>query len=101
MAEVRWAEPALADLALRRDYLGQHSPIAARRFVGQCFESAGMLAQFPRRGRTVPEVGREDIRELIVQGHRLVYWTDGDRVTMLAVVHGRRDFDQISPKPWE
>jgi plasmid stabilization system protein ParE len=101
MAEVRWAEPALADLALQRDYLGQHSPIAARRFVEQCFESAGTLAQFPRRGRTVPEAGRDDIRELIVQGHRLIYWTDGDRVTMLAVVHGRRDFDRISPKPWE
>jgi hypothetical protein len=38
---------------------------------------------------------------LIVQGHRLIYWTDGDRVTMLAVVDGRRDFDRISPKPWE
>lgn len=40
MAKVRWAETALADL-----------------------ESAGTLAQFPRRGRTVPEAGRDDIRE--------------------------------------
>lgn len=101
MAEVRWAETALADLTLQRDYLDQQSPSAARRFIEQCFESAEMLAQFPRRGRTVPEAGRDDVRELIVQGHRLIYWTDGERVTMLAVIHGRRDFDRISPKPWE
>ena len=61
MAGERWAEPALADLALQRDYSWQHSPIAARRFVEQCFESVGMLAQFPRRGRSVPERTTADI----------------------------------------
>lgn len=48
-----------------------------------------------------PEAQREDIRELIVQGHRLLYWADGVRITVLAVVHGRRDFQQLKPKPWE
>ena len=49
----------------------------------------------------MPEAGREDIRELIVESHRLVYWTDGEHVTMLAVVHGQRDFGSVSPKSWE
>lgn len=38
-AEVRWAEPALADL-----------------------ESAGMLAQWPRWARTTPEAGHDDVQ---------------------------------------
>lgn len=101
MVRVRWAETALADLAAIRDYLNQHSPVAGRRFVEECFERAESLAQFPRRGRMTPEASREDIRELIVEGHRLVYWTDGERVTMLAVIHGRRDFNNVNPKPWE
>lgn len=101
MAEVRWAETALADLAAIRDYLSQHSPAAGRRFVAACFQRAESLGQFPRQGRMTPEARREDIRELVVEGHRLIYWTDGERVTMLALVHGRRDFESISPKPWE
>ncbi|MFZ1326351.1 MAG: type II toxin-antitoxin system RelE/ParE family toxin [Candidatus Contendobacter sp.] len=101
MAEVRWAETALADLAAIRDYLSQHSSAAGRRFVQECFNSAETLALFPRRGRRVREAHREEIRELIVQGHRLIYWTDGERVTLLAVIHGRRDFERINPKPWE
>ena len=48
-----------------------------------------------------PEAQREEIRELIVEGYRLVYWTDGEPITVLAVVHGRRDFQQLQPKPWE
>ncbi len=101
MAELRWAETALADLAAIRDYLSQHSPAAGRRFVQECFNSAETLGLFPRRGRRVREAQREEIRELIVQGHRLIYWTDSERVTLLAVVHGKRDFERITPRPWE
>lgn len=89
------------ELALARDYLSPHSPAAGRRFVEECFKSAETLALFPRRGRTVPEAQREDVRELIVEGHRLIYWTDGEHVTVLAVVHEKRDFQRLSPKPWE
>lgn len=101
MAELRWAETALADLAVIQDYLSQHSPVAGRRLVAACFKRVGSLAQFPRQGRMTPEAQREDIRELVVDGYRLIYWTDGERVTVLAVVHGRRDFQQLKPKPWE
>ena len=101
MAELRWAETALADLAVIREYLSQHSSIAGRRFVAACFKRAESLIAFPQQGRMTPEAGREDIRELIVEGHRLIYWTDSARVTVLAVIHGRRDFERINPKPWE
>lgn len=101
MAELRWAETALADLAAIRDYLSQHSSAAGRRFVAECFKRAESLCLFPQRGRMTPEAQREDIRELIVDGYRLIYWTDGERVTMLAVVHGKRDFLRLTPKPWE
>ena len=78
MAELRWAETALADLVSLRAYLSPRSSAAAKRFVEECFKSAETLALFPRRSRTMPEAQREDIRELVVQGHRLIYWTDGD-----------------------
>lgn len=67
MAELRWAETALADLAAIRDYLSQHSSAAGRRFVAACFKRAESLSLFPQQGRMTPEAQREDIRELIVE----------------------------------
>jgi len=65
--------------------LNRPSPAAGRRFVAACFKRVESLAQFPRQGRMTPEAQREDIRELIVEDHCLIYWTDGERVRVLAV----------------
>ena len=102
MAIIEWSEPALTDVALIRDYLAAESPQYARRWVERIFEAAEPLTLFPQQGRKVPEAApRTDIRELIVQGYRLIYWTNGQQVTMLAVVHGSRPLEQLAPLPWE
>jgi hypothetical protein len=44
------------------------------------------------RGRVVPELGHPAIREIFVKGYRMVYKVSPDRVWILAVVWGRRDF---------
>ena len=42
-------------------------------------------------GRMVPEAGyRDDVRELIVQGYRIVYWIQTEDLIILTVVHGSR-----------
>jgi len=49
----------------------------------------------------VPEYGRDDLRELIVESHRLVYLIRGDEIIMVRVVHGARDFRTVlGPRPW-
>ncbi len=95
------AEPALANVAHIRDHIAVDSPQYAAHWVKRVFDAAEPLAQFPHQGRKVPEAAtREDIRELIMQGYRLIYWTNGEQVTVLAVVHGSRDLNQLSPLPW-
>jgi plasmid stabilization system protein ParE len=50
------------------------------------------LADFPKIGRTVPEAaGREDVRELIFQGYRIIYLTQPKRVFIVTIIHGSRD----------
>ena len=45
------------------------------------------------RGRVVPELSREEIRELIYGDYRVVYRVAERRVDVLTVRHGRRRFD--------
>jgi len=49
------------------------------------------LRGFPNLGRSVPEADREDIREIIFQGYRIIYQTTADHLLVLTVLHGSRD----------
>lgn len=47
-----------------------------------------MLQDHPRIGRQVPEAeGREDVRELIFQGYRVVYLIEPEQVHVLNRCH--------------
>jgi plasmid stabilization system protein ParE len=60
------------------------------------------LEAAPRIGRVVPEFGREDLREVLFRGYRIVYLLRGDTVTVPRVVHGARDLAGLAGRePWE
>jgi len=54
--------------------------------------ATGRLRDFPESGRMIPEVKDKMLREIIVQGYRVMYCLETDRVLVLAVMHGSRDF---------
>jgi toxin ParE1/3/4 len=41
------------------------------------------------------------VRELIVQGYRIIYRTQPDRVQVIAVLHGSRNLAAKEVKPWD
>ena len=41
-------------------------------FVDNVFEAVKRLEIFPRSGRIVPEIGQEDIREILFGSYRIV-----------------------------
>jgi plasmid stabilization system protein ParE len=54
--------------------------------IDKIFEKAHLLEQHPRMGRMVPELAREDIRELIYKQYRVVYKIVNEyRIDILAV----------------
>lgn len=71
-------------------------PIYAERFVDRVIQ-----AVHPRIGRLVPEAEREDVREIIYQGYRVIYLIQAEVITVLAVFHGSRDLAGGELKPWE
>lgn len=55
-------------------------------------QAAESLANLPDRGRVVPERGDPAIRELLVESFRLLYSATDEEVTILGLLHRRRDF---------
>ncbi len=98
---VEWTDPALDALEGIRDYIAKDSPYYARRFIERIFDAAQKLQDHPRMGRPVPEADREDVRELIYQGYRIIYRTKPDRVQVITVIHGSRNLAAKEVKPWD
>ena len=90
MATVGWTAQALDDLEAVCLYIARDAPNIAQIFAARSFDAVDRLADFPLSGRVVPEVGRPEIREIIVNGYRIIYRHTGDDVVILTVHHGAR-----------
>lgn len=86
MVQVNWSRQAIEDIYAASEYHRQMSAKYADTLVDKIFEKAHLLENHPRLGRMVPELGREDIRELIYKQYRVVYRiVDDTRIDILAV----------------
>jgi addiction module RelE/StbE family toxin len=86
-----WTDPSLDDLRAVRDYIARDSDYYAADLVEQIVLSAERLRRFPKLGRVVPEVQDENTRELLHQNYRIIYRIVGERIEILAIVHGSRN----------
>lgn len=99
---ITWSDVAEADLDQLYDYIARDVPYYAEQFIDRLIEAVGVLKDHPRLGRQVPEAeDREDVRELIFQGYRIIYLVQPEQVHVLTIIHGSRDLAGQTAKPWE
>lgn len=88
---VTWTDPAKADLQSIHEFIAPDSRHYARKVVQEIVGKTDALDELPRIGRKVPELGDDDIRELLPYSYRLIYEIKSENVFVLAVIHKRRD----------
>lgn len=98
---VEWSDFARDDLDDLVRYISRDSIFYARRFGQKVVLATRNLSEFPESGRIIPEAEAPSLREVIVQGYRVMYRLESDRVLILAVMHGNRDVADKDKKPWE
>lgn len=89
---LRWTKKAQKDLKEIGRYIATDNPQAARQWIAHIKERAKKLIETPRAGRVVPEIEREDIREVIERNYRIVYKVGEKTVDILAVFEAHRLF---------
>jgi toxin ParE1/3/4 len=95
--KVIWAYAAEEDLEAAASYIYRDSPVYAASFIDRALDAGRSLDEYAERGRVVPELSDSSIREIFVYSYRLVYQIEDDRISILALIHGRRDFQ----KAWD
>lgn len=91
--KVIWAPLAREQVADAFTYISAERPSAAVRWFDEVVDRAGSLATFPDIGRMLPEAGRPEVREVLVEPYRLIYRRDPDLIVVIGVFHSRQDVD--------
>jgi len=87
-----WSRQAQDDLAAIRGFIARDSERYAQLTIDRIVAATDRLLSFPRSGRVVPEIGDEDLRELLVGFYRVVYRLQSDSIGIATVVHMSREF---------
>ena len=92
---VLWSLRARKDLRSIGDFIARDKPDAAALWVDGILDAAQRAAVFPGAGRVVPEVGRDDIREVILRTYRIGYQVREDLIVILTVFDGHRLLSKV------
>jgi plasmid stabilization system protein ParE len=94
--KVRWTAQAVDDLIAITRFISRDSPKSARMIAHKLKMRAESVCRFPARGRVVPELERDDIRELIEGSYRIIYTIKGDTIDILTIFEGHRLFTGLT-----
>ena len=88
---VKWTRHAKRQLRHIHDYIAQDSPLYARRVSEELVKKTIGLDELPRKGRMVPELSENAVRELGLYSYRILYEIKSyDLIEVLAVIHKRQ-----------
>ena len=86
----RRARDDLTDIAL---FIARDKPDAAFSWVERLEKRAEAILNAPRSYRMVPELERDDIREVLTGNYRTIFKIEKDRVVVLTVFEGHELLD--------
>ena len=71
-------------------YIAKDKPTAAENWLDEIFSKVESLALSPQLGRIVPEINKNQYREIIYGNYRIVYRLEEKRISILTVRHGKQ-----------
>ena len=86
MAEVRWTEQAVSDLDRAAEYIGLDFYEYGSVFVMAALDAVKRLEGLPLASHMVHELEQEEIREIHVMSHRIIFRYRNDLVEVLTVI---------------
>ncbi len=90
--KIVWTKEALIRLQEIENFISQNNPQKAIEFVDTLINKAERIVDNPRRGRIVPELSIEQIREIIFKNYRIVNLLKRKSINILTVFEGHRLF---------
>jgi addiction module RelE/StbE family toxin len=91
MAKITWSKTALNDIKSIASFIRKDSIYYSKIFIKKFVSSVDRLDEFPLSGRIVPEFDDIQIREIIYQNYRILYFYDNDEIKILSIVNAKQN----------
>lgn len=92
--KIVWSPLSFERLENIYEFISDKDPVAAKNLINRIFERVESLNRFPERGRKVPEINRDEIREVFVSEYRIIYQIEPKKISILTI----KNFKQLLPK---
>ena len=86
---------ALGDLEQIGDYIAQDNPARAASVIDELLGKARQLGDLPQGFPLVPRYERLGIRRRVHGNYLIFYRAEADRVTIIHILHGARDYEAL------
>ncbi len=90
--KVRFLISAKLDMQAIKTFIAKESPQTTIRLIKKFRKSTERLKEFPHSGQVIPEIQTPNLREILVQGYRIMYQVDEHHVNVFAVYNSRRPY---------
>ena len=82
---ITWSPLAVEQVRDIASYIALDKPLVAVQWAEKIFNSVGRLSAIPNSGRIVPEINRNEIREILLGNYRVIYKVKEKEILVLIV----------------
>jgi plasmid stabilization system protein ParE len=93
--KVQFSAAALADLEAIIEHIKMQNPARAHSFADEIVGRCQDLADMPKAYPLVPRFKRRGIRRRAYRDYLIFYRVLADRISIIRVLHGARDYDEL------
>ena len=93
--QIVWSFRARKDLKAIREYIAKDSLYYADMLVGQLYERADVLQDYPEIGILVFPEKFQHLRKILYKSYRIIYHFSGNDVTIITIHHQSRLLENI------
>ena len=87
MVRINWTLQSVGDLENIYEFIFKDSPKYAKIQIIRIRDRIKLLKRHPKLGRIVPEIDKENIRELIFGNYRIIYQIKSSNLIEIITVH--------------
>ena len=92
--KIYWTQESLLNIQEIEDFISLDNPNAAIKFTDKLISLVEALIDFPNKGRIVPELSIDQIREILHKNYRIVYLIKKNSIDILTVFEGHKLLDK-------
>jgi plasmid stabilization system protein ParE len=85
-----WTKEASVRLQEIEEFISRDNPQVAIEFTDKLISISETILDNPEKGRIVPELSIEQIREILFKGYRIVYYRKETSIEILTVFEGHQ-----------